>query len=46
MELARRYFAQAAKLNPTNIRALYGVFLVQIICCLNIFTLWVLTVNV
>ncbi|KAL1416449.1 hypothetical protein MTO96_000729 [Rhipicephalus appendiculatus] len=27
MELARSYFAQAVKLNPNNIRALYGLFL-------------------
>ncbi|KAM7293165.1 dolichyl-diphosphooligosaccharide--protein glycosyltransferase subunit STT3A [Ixodes scapularis] len=27
MELARAYFAQAVKLNPNNIRALYGLFL-------------------
>ncbi|XP_078585983.1 ER membrane protein complex subunit 2-like [Branchiostoma floridae x Branchiostoma japonicum] len=27
MELARKYFAQAAKLNPTSIRALFGLFL-------------------
>jgi len=27
MELARTYFAQAVKLNPNNLRALYGLFL-------------------
>ncbi|XP_064480239.1 ER membrane protein complex subunit 2-like isoform X2 [Ornithodoros turicata] len=27
MELARSYFAQAVKLNPNNIRALYGLFM-------------------
>ncbi|XP_075546395.1 ER membrane protein complex subunit 2-like isoform X2 [Dermacentor variabilis] len=27
MELARSYFAQAVKLNPNNVRALYGLFL-------------------
>lgn len=27
MELARSYFAQAVKLNPSNMRALYGLFL-------------------
>ncbi|KAL5014483.1 hypothetical protein ScPMuIL_008753 [Solemya velum] len=27
MELARSYFAQAVKLNPNNMRALYGMFL-------------------
>lgn len=30
MELAKSYFAQAAKLNPNNIRALYGLLLVII----------------
>lgn len=29
MELAKAYFCQAAKLNPNNIRALYGVLLVS-----------------
>lgn len=29
MELAKAYFCQAAKLNPNNIRALYGLLLVS-----------------
>lgn len=29
MELARSYFAQAYKLNPHNMRALFGVYLVS-----------------
>ena len=29
MEVARGYFAQAIKLNPTNMRALYGMFMVR-----------------
>lgn len=33
MEIARSYFAQAVKLNPTNMRALYGMFLVSIVVC-------------
>lgn len=32
MELAKTYFAQAAKLNPNNIRALYGLLLVRFNC--------------
>lgn len=27
MEIARSYFCQAAKLNPGNVRALYGLFM-------------------
>lgn len=29
MELAKAYFCQAVKLNPNNIRALYGLLLVS-----------------
>lgn len=29
MELAKAYFCQAARLNPNNIRALYGLLLVR-----------------
>ena len=29
LEMARSYYSQAAKLNPTNVRALYGLFLVS-----------------
>lgn len=29
MEIAKAYFCQAAKLNPNNIRALYGLLLVS-----------------
>lgn len=30
MELAKAYFCQAVRLNPNNIRALYGLLLVRI----------------
>lgn len=30
MELAKAYFSQATKLNPNNIRALYGLLLVSL----------------
>lgn len=30
MELARAYYCQALKLNPNNMRALYGLYLVSI----------------
>lgn len=36
MELAKAYFCQAAKLNPNNIRALYGLLLVSLIITLHI----------
>ena len=29
LEIARKYFAQAVKLNSNNIRALYGMFVVS-----------------
>lgn len=29
MELAKTYYSQAAKLNPDNMRALYGLLLVS-----------------
>ena len=29
MELAKSYYSQAAKLNPDNMRALYGLLLVS-----------------
>lgn len=35
MELAKAYFCQAAKLNPNNIRALYGLLLVSFIVVLQ-----------
>lgn len=35
MELAKAYFCQAAKLNPNNIRALYGLLLVSFIVALQ-----------
>lgn len=37
MELARAYFAQSIKLNPRNIRSLYGLFLVSIQCEAKLF---------
>lgn len=30
IELARKHYATAVKLNPTNLRALYGLYLVQL----------------
>lgn len=30
MAMARSYYAQAIKLNPKNVRALYGLFLVSL----------------
>lgn len=30
MELARAYYCQALKLNPNNLRALYGLYLVRL----------------
>lgn len=36
MEVAKAYFCQAAKLNPNNIRALYGLLLVSFIIPYNV----------
>lgn len=36
MELARSYFSQALKLNPRNMRALYGVYLVSILSIIDL----------
>lgn len=39
LEMARAYYAQAAKLNPKNARALYGLILVSRSCanrCFNV----------
>ena len=38
MECACKYFAQAIKLNPTNMRALFGLFLVSCNTYIYIFT--------
>lgn len=32
VEIARIYYSQALKLNPNNLRALYGLYLVSSIC--------------
>ncbi|KAJ8321978.1 hypothetical protein KUTeg_000449 [Tegillarca granosa] len=38
MATARSYFAQAVRLNPNNVRALYGLFLVSIFSSCNLAT--------
>lgn len=39
VEVARSYYCQALKLNPNNIRALYGLYWVCIVCFLCLFFL-------